>query len=74
MKDIENKDQITILTNVGHIGTLTGVIRDMIEDGLKNRELTGYYGEKAISLTHMIDGYVRESLACAEALEIAEEV
>ncbi|MGE4445600.1 MAG: hypothetical protein AB7C92_03000 [Synergistaceae bacterium] len=73
--DITNDKQLTILTNLENINTLTGVIRDMVEDGLKDRRLIGYYlQQKIIPLTNMIEGYVRESLTCAEELEIQEEV
>lgn len=72
--DITNDKQVTILTNLENIGTLTSVARDLLEDVLKDRWLIGYYSEKIMSLTHMIDGYVRESLTCAEELEVTEEI
>ena len=70
MKDITDGRQVTIISNLEYVDTLITVIRDLLTDGLDDRRLIGYYGDKIITLTHMVDGYVRESLACAEQLEI----
>lgn len=69
-RDITNDQQVTIISNLEYVDTLITVIRDLLTDGLDDRRLIGYYGDKIITLTHMVDGYVRESLACAEQLEI----
>ena len=69
-KDITDGRQVTIISNLEYVDTLITVIRDMLTDSLEDRRLIGYYGDKIITLTHMVDGYVQESLACAEQLEV----